>query len=905
MTRYAIIGDGAAGTTAAFYIRRADPNGRVIILSDDPQAAYYRAALTNFLIGELREEQLFAVPPNFYTEFRVERFQARVAKVDTQAGTLRLASGGGLPYDRLLIAAGANPNLPPWPGADLAGVMTMRTMQDARVVLDGLAGKQIKRAVIVGAGPLGIEWVQGLRNRGVEVTYVIRGDMFMEGVLDRTASDLVWSRLRSGGVDLRLNEEITEVLGSKDRRVRAVRLKSGQELPCELVGSAIGIRANIEFLNGSGVAIERGIPVDEHMQTNVPNVFAAGDIAAVLDPATGRRRGFGLWEPARLQGRAAGINMSGGTHRYRVGVQYNATRLWDLDLGAVGRTIEGEGDQVIPDFPRTGREIRYRKLILRDGKLVGALMLGNRRQGVRSRALQFGRLIELGVDVSEVATGLLDPRFDVASWLDEHDPDAVGRGSETVAAEDEAVPTNSELRRGSAVRAIPDLPTLPTQEAPELTLSLQGGQSYRVTRPVTVIGRHPENDVVLSDEYVSGRHAQIRLEVNAFMLSDAGSRNGTFINDVPVMAPTPLRQGDVIRLGSTRLSVSLPASQVAPSAGFGPQAPQVPEVTPGAAPAPEVGGAYPSGARVREPTVIMAPVGAVLGWLDVAGKRHDLAGQTMNLGRDPKSDVAISDPAVSYTHAQITRLGNDLYLRDVGSRNGTYVNVQLVSVPHLLTDGDVIHVGMTDLTFHGMGGQAPAAAPPAIPPPAYQVPTGAPPAIPSAATGPTTAPPPPPVGGPPPPGPPAPLAPPPPPGAAAPTAPLTPPVDDTGAPLPTPPPPSPAPQVPGPAAPTGRAPAGPHLAVTAGPMVGLSFALTRESLRVGRDPGVDIVLRDQTVSRQHATLDQRGGQWSVTDLGSTNGTAVGGQRLQPQQKVTLQPGTTVQFGDVVCRFEVS
>ncbi len=88
-------------------------------------------------------------------------------------------------------------------------------------------------------------------------------------------------------------------------------------------------------------------------------------------------------------------------------------------------------------------------------------------------------------------------------------------------------------------------------------------------------------------------------------------------------------------------------------------------------------------------------------------------------------------------------------------------------------------------------------------------------------------------------------------------------------------------------------------------MVGLSFALTRESLRVGRDPGVDIVLRDQTVSRQHATLDQRGGQWSVTDLGSTNGTAVGGQRLQPQQKVTLQPGTTVQFGDVVCRFEVS
>ncbi len=866
-TRYAIIGDGAAGTTAAFYIRRADPNGRVIILSDDPQAAYYRAALTNFLIGELREEQLFAVPPNFYTEFRVERFQARVAQVDTRTNTLLLASGGQLPYDQLLIAAGANPNLPPWPGADLAGVMTMRTMQDARRILDGLSGKTIKRAVIVGAGPLGIEWVQGLRNRGVEVTFVIRGDAFMENVLDRTASDLVWSRLRAGGVDLRLNEEITEVLGTNDRRVRAVRLKNGQELACDMVGSAIGIRANTEFLNGSGVQTERGIPVDEGMRTNVPNVFAAGDIASVVDPVSGRRRALGLWEPARHQGRVAGINMSGGAHHYTVGVQYNATRLWDLDLGAVGRTIEGEGDQVIPDFPRTGREIRYRKLVLRDGKLVGALMLGHRLQGVRARALQFQRLIELGLDVSDVASGLLDPRFDLASWLDEHDLSVRARGSETVAAQASAVPTNSVLRRGSVVMDVRSLPALRKQETPEVTLTVAGGQAYRLTKPVTTIGRHPDNDIVLADEFVSSRHAQVRLEVSAFMVSDVGSRNGTFLNDVPVIAPAPLRQGDVIRVGSTDLAVSVPASQVAQSAGFGSQQGQAPSP---AVPPPSEVPAVPAG-EVAPASMAIAPPGAVRGWLDVLGRRVDLVGQTLNIGRDPTSDVAIADPAVSYTHAQITRLGNDLYLRDVGSRNGTYANAQLVSVPHLLREGDVIHVGTTDVTFHATGSTAPPASP-----------------APTATYAPVTAPP-------------APGAPPLP---QPPGAPLTPPAAPAMAPA-APVPPAPAEAVPGPAGPTASPPAGPHLVVVVGPTVGLSFALVGDSLRVGRDSAsATIVLRDQTVSRNHASLDRRGTEWLVTDLGSTNGTSVNGQRLAPQQPVPLQPGARVSFGDVECTFGV-
>ncbi|MGH9266631.1 MAG: FAD-dependent oxidoreductase [Acidimicrobiales bacterium] len=172
---YALIGDGATGTTAAFYIRRHDPKGRIRIYSDDPAPAYYRAALTNYLMGELRAEQLFAVPPGYYTESNVERVHRRVGGVDTRNQRLHLSNGESPPYDRLLIGAGARATMPAFPEAELSGVMTMRTLQDARFVMDEISSGRLKRAVIVGGGILGLEWVAGLRARKVEVTYLIRG----------------------------------------------------------------------------------------------------------------------------------------------------------------------------------------------------------------------------------------------------------------------------------------------------------------------------------------------------------------------------------------------------------------------------------------------------------------------------------------------------------------------------------------------------------------------------------------------------------------------------------------------------------------------------------------------------------------------------------------------------------
>src|SRR6185503_11927536 len=180
----------------------------------------------------------------------------------------------------------------------------------------------------------------------------------MGGILDKTGSDLVASRLRAFGCDLRMDEEVAEVIGDKQGRVRGAMLKnSGQRIEAQLVCAAIGIRMSTGFLAGSGIEVNKGIPVDESMRTNVQDVFAAGDVAAV-------------------DGRVAGSNMGGGRTVYRMGVMYNATRLYDLDFAGIGRTIEADGDRVISDLPKGQGTIAYRKVVIDGGKLVGAVLLG-------------------------------------------------------------------------------------------------------------------------------------------------------------------------------------------------------------------------------------------------------------------------------------------------------------------------------------------------------------------------------------------------------------------------------------------------------------------------------------------------------------------------------------------------
>jgi pSer/pThr/pTyr-binding forkhead associated (FHA) protein len=270
-------------------------------------------------------------------------------------------------------------------------------------------------------------------------------------------------------------------------------------------------------------------------------------------------------------------------------------------------------------------------------------------------------------------------------------------------------------------------------------------------------------------------------------------------------------------------------------------------------------GAAVSGLFLRPDALEIPPPPAprVLGVLEGAGRRFELLGSVVSIGRDPRSDVPLDDPAVSGIHAQIAEHEGGLYVRDLGSRNGTYVNRALTSVPHLLRDGDLIHVGDTDLTFRASGPQV-------VPEPAATAAPVAP--EPPAATAPEPAAP----------------APEPPPAPAPPSPPAQP------APLPPTPP---------------AAPRQARLVVQEGPFVGLAFELVPPAMSVGRDPASDIALSEPTVSWAHARLTSHGAAWTLMDLGSTNGTRVNAAPVEPNREVPVDPGDQIRFGEIVLRLE--
>ncbi len=422
--RYVIIGAGVAGYAAIEAIRSVDQTGEIVMVSDDPNGYYSRPGLAYYLTGELHDKALYPRTQDDYKKLKFSFLKSRVTRILRSEHALEMDGKSRLTYDKLLIAVGARALPLEVVGSKLDGVVKLDHLADAKNILK--LAKSGRTAVVVGGGITALELTEGLLARGMNVHYLLRGDRYWSNVLDERESKVVEGRLQVEGVELHYHAELAEIIGKKNR-VSAIRLEDGKTIKCDMLAYAIGIRPCLELVQGTGLTLDRGILADEHLQTNDPDIFAAGDVAQVFDPLSGRAVLDSLWNPARDQGRVAGMNMAGRKAAYLKSPPFNVTRLAGLTttiIGTVGRGRDADvvgiarGDsETWRDLPdaieaQSGFDINHMRLVIGGKTLIGAIVMGDQKL---SWPLQ--KMIAGGADISPIREKLMAPEAPIADLI--------------------------------------------------------------------------------------------------------------------------------------------------------------------------------------------------------------------------------------------------------------------------------------------------------------------------------------------------------------------------------------------------------------------------------------------------------------------------------------------------------
>lgn len=372
--RYVIAGSGPAGISAAEEIRKTDPAGKIAMITADPHPAYSPVMLTYWISGHTPEEHLFFRQMESWAgDHGVElRCGSRVEAVDTQRQVVRLLTDEEIAYDRLLIATGAVPLIPPIPGIRAKGVCTFRTFRDAQGILT--SRPDLEEVCIMGGGFIGIKLACHLRERGLSVLIVEKEPRLASRIFDEEASEIVKEQLRSHGIQVETGTGIVEVL-NQDGWVSGVRLEDGRTFPAQILVVAVGVRPNTSFIEAPIAAAGAGIPVNENMESPVPHVYAAGDVAITKDSLTSSAFSNAVWPAATRQGKVAGANMAGRRLSYIHNFNLNALNLYGLQVASAGHSLEPKGNDIEIYQEQMGNG--YRKAVFKSGVLIGFILIGD------------------------------------------------------------------------------------------------------------------------------------------------------------------------------------------------------------------------------------------------------------------------------------------------------------------------------------------------------------------------------------------------------------------------------------------------------------------------------------------------------------------------------------------------
>lgn len=405
--RFVIVGQGVAGVNAARGLAQVrSDHDEIHIYTDEKYLYYPRPRLPAFLAGEITLDELILYPAEWYEKRGIQvHLGEAVAEVNPQSKHITLAGGRQVAYDRLLLSNGSRPNVPPIKGADKKGVFTLRTVANA-LEIQAFA-RTIEHAVVIGGGLLGLEAARAVSALGPKVTVVEFFERLLPRQLDLEGAQMLQREMERFGLTIVTGAVTEEILGSGE--VRGIRLKDGREIPGELVIISAGIRPNTELAAAAGIQVNRGVVVDSAMRTSAADVWAAGDVAEFAG------RVWGIVTAATEQARVAAANMAAPTGEVPANyvdiIPSNTLKVVGIDLTSIGLVNpEGEGYEEIRRKDESAG--RYEKLVLKDGRIIGAIILGN-----KDKVRPITELINRRTDISPYKEALLEDQFDLNSLL--------------------------------------------------------------------------------------------------------------------------------------------------------------------------------------------------------------------------------------------------------------------------------------------------------------------------------------------------------------------------------------------------------------------------------------------------------------------------------------------------------
>jgi NAD(P)H-nitrite reductase large subunit len=378
--KIAIIGNGIAGITAARWLRKLDDKVEITVISDEGDYFFSRTALMYIYMGHMRLQDTQPYENWFWEQNRIQLLRGRVESIDFDHKSLILKDKNIINYDKLILSLGSKSNKFGWKGQDFDGVHGLYNLQDVEA-MERHSAVGLKRAVIVGGGLIGIEMAEMFHSRHIPVTFLVREKSFWDLILPAEESAMINRHIREHGIDLRLESELNEVLDdNNDGKADAILMKNGEKIACGFVGLTVGVSPNVDFVKNTTLKINKGIVVNEYLETNIPHVYAIGDCAEIETPQSGRRPIEAIWYTGRIMGETVAYNILNKKVKYNPGIWFNSAKFLDIEY-----QVYGDIQAQLPDNQATiywehpngkkGIRITYDK---NDGSVVGFNLMGVR-----------------------------------------------------------------------------------------------------------------------------------------------------------------------------------------------------------------------------------------------------------------------------------------------------------------------------------------------------------------------------------------------------------------------------------------------------------------------------------------------------------------------------------------------